>query len=138
MDTNCVHQITQIIEKISCIGVWFGMPCGTFTSARRYDGKGIKLLRNRKHILGFPNLTGRDKFPVDLANELVNLMYDLCLLCLKTGTSFYIENPRISLLWSMPQLKFLASLPGVQQVRFDYCQFGAPWKSRQLFWSLAI
>ena len=28
----------------------------------------------------------------------------------------------------MPQIKFLASLPGVQQLRFDYCQFGAPWE----------
>ena len=65
---------------------------------------------------------------VDLANELVNLMYDLCLLSWETGTSFYIENPRSSLLWAMPQMKLLASLPGVQKVRVDCCQFGAPWK----------
>ena len=104
------------------------MPCGTFTLARRYDGKGPKPLRSREHILGFPTLSGRDQLRVDLANELVDLMYDLCLLCWKTGTSFYIENPRSSLLWAMPRMKLLDSLPGVQKVRFDYCQFGAPWK----------
>ena len=37
-----------------------------------------------------------NKLRVDLANELVNLMYDLCLLCLKTGTNFYIENTHSS------------------------------------------
>ena len=104
------------------------MPCGTFTSARRYDGKRPKPLRSREHILGFPILCGRDKLRVDLANELVDLMYDLCLLCWKTSTSFYIENPRSSLLWAMPRMKLLASLPGVQKKSFDYCQFGAPWK----------
>ena len=127
LDKKCAQRIRQIIEKIHCIGVWFGMPCGTFTSARRYDGKGPKPLRSRERILGVPTLSGRDKLRVDLANELVDLMYDLCLLCRKTGTSFYIENPRSSLLWAMPKMKLLACLTGVQKVRFDYCQFGAPW-----------
>ena len=41
---------------------------------------------------------GRDKVRVDLANDLVNLMYELCLQGLKKGTNFDIENPRSSLL----------------------------------------
>ena len=28
----------------------------------------------------------------------------------------------------MPKIKLLAFLPCVHKVRFDYCQFGAPWK----------
>ena len=70
------------------MGVWFGLPCGTFTSARRYEGKGPKPFRSREHILGFLNLTGRDKVLVDLATDLVDLMYELCLQCWKTGTNF--------------------------------------------------
>ena len=31
-------QGEPFINKISCMGVWFGMPCGTATSARRHDG----------------------------------------------------------------------------------------------------
>ena len=99
LDKARARQIQQLIEKISCIGVWFGMPCGTFTSARRYDGKDPKLLRSREHVLGFPNFTGRVKLLLDLANDVVNLMYDLCLLGWKTGTNLYIENPRIGYYW---------------------------------------
>ena len=51
LDKKCAQQIKQTIEKISCIGVWFGMPCGTFASARRYDGKGPKPLRNRELVI---------------------------------------------------------------------------------------
>ena len=141
LDKKCARRIKLLIEKINCIGVWFGMPCGTFTSARRYDGKGPKPIRSREHVLGLPTLCGRDKLRVDLANKLVDLMYDLCLLCWKTGTSFYIDNPRSSLLWVMPTMKLLAFLTGVQQVRFDYCQFGATWKkhTKQLyFWQRSL
>ena len=42
LDKTCTRRINKLIEKINCIGVWFGMPCGTFTSARRYDGNGPK------------------------------------------------------------------------------------------------
>ena len=43
LDKACAKHIRQFICKISCMGVWFGMPCSTFTSARRYDGKGPNL-----------------------------------------------------------------------------------------------
>ena len=104
--------------------VWFGMPCSIFTSARKHDGKGPKLLRSRQHSLGFPNLIGRDKMRVDLANDLVNLTYELCLQCCKTNNNFYFEKTCSSLLWAMPHMRLLATLPDVQKVRFDYCQFG--------------
>ena len=81
LDKKCARRIQNLIEKINCIGVWFGMPCGTFTSARRYDGNGPKPIRSRGHVLGLPTLSGRDKLFLDLANKLVDLMYDLCLLC---------------------------------------------------------
>ena len=55
-------------------------------------------------------------------------MYDLCLLCLKFGTNFTLRKPRSSLLCAMQQINFLATLRGVQKMRFDYCQFGALWK----------
>ena len=79
LEKKCTRRIKKIIEKINCIGVWFGMPCGTFTSARRYDVNGPKPFRSRGHILGLHTLSGRDKLRVDLANKLVDLMCDLCL-----------------------------------------------------------
>ena len=54
LDKKCAQRIKQIIETINCICVWFGMPCGTVISVRRYDGKGPKPFRSRVHVLGFP------------------------------------------------------------------------------------
>ena len=86
--------------------------------------KGAKHFRSRERFLGFPNFTGRDKLRVDLANALTDFMYDLFLQCRKTGTPVYIESPRSSLLWAMPQMQLLSTIPGVQKVRYDYWQFG--------------
>ena len=91
------------------------MPCGTFTSARRHDGNGPTPLRSRAHVHGLPTLSRRDKLRVDIANDLIIFMYELWSQW-KTGTPFYIENPRSSLFWAMPQMQLLAALPGVQKV----------------------
>ena len=59
------------------MGIWFGMPCGTISSARRHIEKGPRPLRSLQHVHGFPNLAGRDKLRVDLANEIIDFMYEL-------------------------------------------------------------
>ena len=94
--------------------------------ARRHDGKGPKPLRSRQFIHGFPDFKRRDKLRLESANEIVAAMYDLCLHCVKANVFVYIENLRSSLLWIMPSTKALASLPAIQKVRHDYCQFGTP------------
>ena len=54
--------IMDLARHPDCLGVWFGFPCGTFSSARRWDG-GPPPLRGHagKDIWGFPNLEGTDK-----------------------------------------------------------------------------
>ena len=73
--------------------------------------QGTQTFPQSRHILGFPNFTGRDKLRVDLAKKLVDFMYDLCLRCLKTRIIFYIESPRSNLFRAMPQMQLLATLP---------------------------
>ena len=34
------RRIKALISSGLCLGVWFGFPCGTFSRARRNDGKG--------------------------------------------------------------------------------------------------
>ena len=62
-------------------------------SNAKYYGKGPEVLGSHEHILGFPNLTGRDQIHVDLVNGLHNLMYERFISYRKTRTDFYIENP---------------------------------------------
>ena len=59
---NVLSELRSLIESPYCLGVWFGFPCGTFSSARRNDG-GPPPLRgtNCKDIWGLPHLTGRER-----------------------------------------------------------------------------
>ncbi len=110
------------------MGIWFALPCGTFSSARRNDGKGPKPLRSKKYVTGFPSLTGRDKKRVGSANELVQIVTKLCELCTQIGVPWVIENPRSSLIWQMPSLKKLATKSKAEFSRYDSCQFGTDWQ----------
>ena len=73
-----LHEIVGLINDPNCIGVWFGFPCGTFSSARRNDG-GPPPLRgvNSKDIWGFPHLRGRERDRVRSANKLLFRMHHL-------------------------------------------------------------
>lgn len=82
LDPACVKRIQKQIGDAGCMAVWFGMSCGTFLSARCNDGKGPKPFRNRKYLIGFTDLKGRDKLSVDLANRQVEAVYELCNLCI--------------------------------------------------------
>ena len=38
LHANVLHELKALIAHPMCQGIWFGFPCGTFSSARRYDG----------------------------------------------------------------------------------------------------
>ena len=124
LDARCQEHIGELLASPNCGGLWFAMPGGTFSSARRYDGKGPRPLRSREYVTGFPSVTGRDTARVASANELVKVMSRLYCQAVDHDMPFMIENPRSSLLWQMPLAKELAAKTGVDFSRYDYCQFG--------------
>ena len=87
---NVLSELRSLIESPYCLGVWFGFPCGTFSSARRNDG-GPPPLRgtNSKDIWGLPHLTGRERDRVRSANKLLLRMHELMRLCENTPVPFY-------------------------------------------------
>ena len=58
---SVLRGLAELIRHPLCKRVWFGFPCGTFSSARRHDG-GLPPLRgtNSKDIYGLPGLSGRE------------------------------------------------------------------------------
>ena len=60
LHANVLHELRSLIAHPMCRGVWFGFPCGTFSSARRNDG-GPGPLRgtNPKDTWGFATLGGQ-------------------------------------------------------------------------------
>ena len=106
LHANVLHELRSLIAHPMCRGIWFGYPCGTFSSARRNDG-GPKALRgtNSKDIWGLPHLQGKERGRVDSANKLLLRMHELMKLCEHHGVPFYLENPQSSKLWMHPIIK---------------------------------
>ena len=127
LSTKTFEEIRRLISHPQCVGVWFGFPCGTFSSARRYGG-GPPPLRgtNSKDIWGLPHLQGVEEERVRSANKLLLRMHALMKLCEQHAVPFYLENPMRSKLWLHPLTKQWLSHPCTTAVGFDYCQFDTP------------
>ena len=96
--------------------IWhFGMPCGSFSLLQNMNGG----TRNKDEPEGNGTLL-REK----IGNELARRTCYLCMILLKQGNFFTIENPRTSLAWYLKELKQLGSEVGVSVVEFDQCEYG--------------
>ena len=129
LDAKVLNEVKALLKDPNCVGIWFGFPCGTFSSARRYDG-GPPPLRgnNTKDIWGFPHLEGTERNRVKAANKLLLRMHELMKICEKEGVPFYLENPQKLKLWNHPLISKWTRHPNTTKVEFDYCQFGTDWK----------
>ena len=89
LHANVLKELRALIQHPLCRGVWFGYPCGTFSSARRYDGGPLPLRgTNSKDIWGLPHLEGKERARVDSANKLLLRMNELMKLCESNGVPF--------------------------------------------------
>ena len=129
LHANVLHELRALIAHPQCRGIWFGYPCGTFSSARRNDG-GPGALRgtNSKDIWGLPHLVGKERGRVDSANKLLLRMNELMKLCEVSNVPFYLENPQSSKLWMHPIIKKWVRHKSSHLVTFEYCQYGTEWK----------
>ena len=88
-------ELRALISHPQCRGVWFGYPCGTFSSARRFDG-GPPPLRgtNSKDIWGLPGITWKERARVNSANKLLLRMNELMKLGENCKVPFYLDASR--------------------------------------------
>jgi hypothetical protein len=109
--------------------VWFGYPCGTFSSARRFDG-GPPPLRgtNSKDVWGLSDIAGEERARINSANKLLLRMNELMKLGENCKVPFYLENPQSSRLWMHPVIRKWLLNKSSHRVEFDYCQFGTQWE----------
>lgn len=125
---SVLQELTEPIEHPNCIGVWFGFPCGTFSSALRNDG-GPPPLRgiNSKDIWGLPHLVRRERDRVRSANKSLLGMHVLMRMCERKGVPFYLENVQRSKYWMHPLIRKWVRHSARQLVQFDYCQYATSW-----------
>ena len=113
------------------------MPCHTFSSARTGDGNntGPRHLRSddpQKVKQPLPYLTQKEKGKVKDANKLYQAMVCLIESCIRYKVPWYIENPRSSKLWLMPEIGKFIKHPDTRLCRYDYCLFGMPYQKPTL------
>ena len=128
LDIHIEHILVHWLQSYRVNFIWFGMPCTSFSQARKNDGIGPGPLRDYDHLWGFPTLSRSDSQKVSTGNQLLRFTIRLLTLCEKFGIPYALENPYSSYAWHMPPLAhFIRKFqPFVEHL--DFCQYGECWK----------
>ena len=107
--------------------VWLGMPCTTWSRARKFDNLGPPPVRDDGDGLwGLPHLSRRDAEKVKQSNLLLQVSCHFIKYCQAHNISWALENPSSSRVWLTAPLRELQRLGHVAEVH--YCQYRQPWK----------
>ena len=113
--------------------IHFGLPCQTWSLARRFDGEGPGPLRNDSDFLwGFKNLLQHDLEKVRIANDLFFRTLRLIKIANDHNVPWTLENPKTSRVWLVPQVRNLVE-HGASFFAADFCQYKMPWRKATLF-----
>ena len=107
--------------------IWAGMPCTTFSRARKFDGLGPGPLRTDEYLWGLP-LNARDRRKVHEGNQLLAFLLLVLQVCEQYSIPYVVENPLSSMLWMMPSMVKFCKKFSPTFVSLDYCAYGESWK----------
>ena len=110
LDPAVEHRILNWIANNRVMLVWLGMPCTTFSRARRDDGVGPTPLRDSQHLWGLPHLKRHDRSKLSDGNRIFNFTMKVLHLCQQHDIPYILENPLTSMAWEMPPLQKFVSL----------------------------
>jgi hypothetical protein len=122
LDAQVVRWLRWVITSGLLCCLWFAVPCGTYSRARRVYAGGPPPLRGDDpvSVYGLSTLTGVSRDRVDAANRLTAVVVRLCRLASKHHVPWVIENPLTSRLWIVPEITSLSELRHVALCRFDF------------------
>ena len=138
LDQSVVSYLAECIAGRHICFLHFGLPCGTWSRARRNDGRGPGPLRDDdKFLYGLPKLSEKDCCKVRDANRLLRTVAGLCRLAIKYKIPFVIENPQSSRVWLSQEVRNLRKL-GARSDLLSMCQYGTPWKKNTILLSHGV
>lgn len=108
--------------------LWIGMPCTTFSRARRNDGLGPGPLRSPEHLWGLLNLKPSDRRKLQEGNQLFRFTIKLLELCEAYSIPYVLENPLTSMAWDMEPMRYFISHYSPKICELDFCMFGEIWR----------
>ena len=127
------HRVFNWIRKGRISFIWCGMPCTSFSRARKWDGRGPGPIRTMSHLWGLPHLRSADQRKVETGNRLLLFTIRLLVLCEYYRVPYVLENPQSSMAWSMPPIISFIKKYHPYLIHLDYCQFGEPWRKPTQF-----
>ena len=110
------------VQSGAVLGVWLSPPCSTWSAAARPG------YRSREHLWGIPGQSRARCANVDLGSETLRVSVQLVRLCRRRHVPVFLEHPRNSLVWQVPEVRELCSLAGAQELDYDACLYGARWR----------
>ena len=133
-DLTKVSTLNSILHRISTGEIFYthmGLPCNTWSRARRNDGRGPGPLRDdSKYLFGLPNLSSKDRQKVRQGNILLRHSIQIIRACQKHNVLWSLENPMTSRVW---KVRALQQLRNSHHVRADFCQWNLPWRKSTYF-----
>ena len=129
---DILEQLASRIARRHFHAVFVGLPCNTWSRARKNDGQGPPPLRSDSNVYGLSGLGHADAAKVIEANLLLRHVARLLSLCCVLGIPWILENPDTSRVFLTEEIRCLVEQGAVFTVT-DMCQFGTPWKKRTKF-----
>lgn len=128
LDPKVANNILNFISSHRVMMVLLGMPCTTFSRARRWDGLGPPPLRTSKYIWGLPGLRRAHQSKLVDGNNLFLFTMRVLKLCQSLHIPYILENPLTSMAWDMPPLLDFCSSFSPYECELDFCCYGEGWK----------
>jgi len=128
LNPDVAHYLLNLISSGRVQFVWLGMPCTTFSKARRWDGLGPPPLRTTDCIWGLPNLGKSDDKKLREGNNLFHFTMKVLHLCEYLQLPYTLENPLTSMAWDMPPLQQFCLQYSPLFCDLDFCCYGEIWR----------
>lgn len=120
------HLLRFCVDK-RVVLVWFGMPCQSWSRARRWDGGPPPLRDDALQLYGRARLSSKDSQKVFTGNLLLFWTYLFCNFLNLQSIPWVVENPFTSRCWLTSVFQTLIA-GGAILHRVDFCQYHTPWR----------
>eukprot|EP00438_Fugacium_kawagutii_P035192 Skav232767 [mRNA] locus=scaffold1229:242985:248589:- [translate_table: standard] len=128
LDLHVEKKLISWIQQGRILFIWAGMPCATFSRARKHDNLGPGPLRTDEFLWGLPGLGFADRKKVHEGNLLLAFLLRVLHACQQYSIPYMVENPASSMLWNMSTVTRFCCQYSPYYLTLDYCAYGEHWK----------
>ena len=128
LDPDVKAHIFKLVRRGMVKFVWIGMPCTTFSLARKYDDLGPPPLRSNSQPRGLEGLSRSQQRVLDNGNALFDFSISLVQCLNRCRVPWALENPATLRCWLMPEMVKIAAASN--SITLAFCQYGEPWRKR--------